>query len=84
MTNLQQKKIHGLKPKIYELTKTKIMFKPIYYDNIHINKPYKMSECALCGTVSEVINIFVLGSSINYLLNLLKGDPLFPIASVKP
>jgi hypothetical protein len=29
-TNLQQKKIHGRKPKIYELTGTKMMFKPIF------------------------------------------------------
>jgi hypothetical protein len=27
-TNLQQRKIHGLKPQIYELTGTKMMFEP--------------------------------------------------------
>jgi hypothetical protein len=36
---LQQKKIQGLKPKIYELRRTKMMFKPIFnnntpYDNV--------------------------------------------------
>jgi hypothetical protein len=32
---LQQKNIQGLKPKIYELTRTKMMFKSIYYIDIY-------------------------------------------------